>query len=149
MIKNPDYITDLREKLSLSNTVTLIQLSAIGPGFYSIEALAKRLGMQRSNLNSNLLVLRKEDYIRYCGINAHGTYLYWIKEDFKDLPKKAPGYTIKDRETEWSHFVEMGELQEFAKTINCSATAIRRLVKGEQPLLLNRYEVIERPAIYK
>ena len=112
-----------------------------------MEDLAKRLGMKRPNLNNNLLSLREAKLIGYCGVNARGTYLYWVKQDFSDKPVDPPGWTIRDKENDWDYFVEIGDLKDFAKTIKCSATGLRRLVKGDQSLLLNRYECISKPKL--
>ena len=145
MISNPEYIHWLRKETSLSHTMTLIQLSAIGVGFYQMKDLALRLNVKRPNLNNNLIALRDKGLLGYRGVNSRGTYLYWIKQDFSDKPIDPPGWLIKDTETDWDHFVELGDLMDFATAIKVSPNSIRRLVNGEQETLLGRYKCVSKP----
>ena len=79
MITDPDYIEELRRTYRTLDVLNLIQISGMGCGWYLLGDLSERCGrMQRPNLNTSVIRLRKAGLIRYEKHGSAGVFVWFI-----------------------------------------------------------------------
>jgi hypothetical protein len=150
MITDPDYITRLREQHGCFDVLNLLNLSAIGPGWYLLTDIAERFATHRSNINTSMLRLRKQGLIDYVSYGAGGTFLWFIKDsaDAKPDPERYPHWRLRDLEADRHHRylrVNVGQVNEFAKQLQVHPGTARNFLSGRYKRLLDRYEVASSP----
>ena len=151
MITDPDYITDLRRQYGCFDVLNLLNLSAIGPGWYLLTDIAERFSSYRSNINTSMLRLRKHGLIEYVSYGAGGTFLWFIKEtlDAKPDPDRYPHWRLRDLQAANRHDrhlrVKVGQVSQFAAEMQIHPGTARNFLSGRYKKLLDRYEVISSP----
>lgn len=151
MITDPDYITHLREQHGCFDVLNLLNLSAIGPGWYLLTDIAERFATHRSNINTSMLRLRKRGLIDYVSYGAGGTFLWFIKDSIDAKPDRQqyPHWLLRDLESDTKRpariRVNVGEVNDFAKRVQVHPGTARNFLSGRYKRLLDRYEVISSP----
>lgn len=152
MITDPLYISWLRERYGCFDVLNLLNLSAIGPGWYLLTDVAERFGTHRSNINTSMLRLRKHGLIDYLSYGAGGTFIWWIKTGMEDKPNPSrdfPRWVLKDlsepdRKKNKVHIL-VGEQNRWAEELRVHPGTLRNFLSGRYKKLLDRYEVISSP----
>lgn len=152
MITDPTYITWLRERHGCFDVLNLLNLSAIGPGWYLLTDVAERFATHRSNINTSMLRLRKQGLIDYLSYGAGGTFIWWIKTSMDDAPNPGrdfPRWVLRDLSIDDSKrnkvVVKVGDQTRFAQELQVHPGTMRNFLSGRYKRLLDRYELISNP----
>lgn len=153
MITDPDYIEWLRGKYRTLDVLNLIQISGMGRGWYLLGDLSCRCGMQRPNLNTSVIRLRKAGLIRYEKHGNAGVFVWFIKDSFDARPnhKVFPRWRLVDHELDNHSLaqlvtVRLGEQDDFARKHHYNPKTVRNFLNGTGSKLLHeRWSVHSTP----
>lgn len=153
MITDPDYIEWLRRNYRTVDVLNLIHLSGMGTGWFLLGDLAERFGMQRPNLNTSVIRLRKQGLIRYESYGSGGNFLWFIKSTPEARPdhKRFPRWRLYDHSLDHHSLAEativrLGEQDDFANQHHYNPKTVRNFLAGHSgERLHDRWEVVSSP----
>ena len=133
--------------------LNLIQISGMGCGWYLLGDLSVRCGMQRPNLNTSVIRLRKAGLIRYEKHGNAGVFLWFIKSRIDARPdtKRFPRWRLKDNQNPASslaeyEIVKLGQQDEWARKHHYNPKTVRNFLNGTgSKLLHDRWSVQSTP----
>jgi DNA-binding transcriptional regulator YhcF (GntR family) len=145
----PAYLADLRRRLRAEQTMTLVQIEQLCPGWWpTLTDLAEQLGTERATLNRCMSKLERQGLLRRVTRgNGGGTWIWWVKRSADDQPDDsgAPRWVLRDTITEARKEIIVGQERAFAAAKGIPYHTVRNFLAGHRPLLAQRWRLISTP----
>jgi len=145
----PAYLADLRRQLRAEQTMTLVQIEQLCPGWWpTLTDLAEQLGTERATLNRCMAKLERAGLLRRVTRgNFGGTWIWWVKRSAADQPNDsgAPRWVLKDTVCNRRLEIIVGQERAFAEAKGIPYHTVRNFLAGHRPLLAKRWRLISSP----
>ncbi len=148
---DPSYLAHLRRQLRAEQTMTLVQIEQLVPGWWpTLTDLAEQLGSERATLNRCLSRLERQGLLRRVTRgNGGGTWIWWVKRHADDQPDDAGAPRWALRDTVCCRRVEIivGKERAFAAAKGIPFNTVRNFLAGHRPLLSKRWRLVSSPLL--